>query len=56
MGREKIYYYKAGVLKLVDRMVSKTIVLTGMWVRVPPPAPSEEFTNDFVYITHDLLD
>lgn len=31
--------YNAGVLELVDKMDSKSIVLTGVRVRVPPPAP-----------------
>ena len=36
----------AGVLELVDGADSKSVVSNGVWVRVPPPAPSIQNTLD----------
>ena len=35
----------AGVLELVDGADSKSVVLSGVWVRVPPPAPKRVFVE-----------
>lgn len=36
----KIYLVLAGVLESADRTDSKSVAFTGVWVQVPPPAPT----------------
>ena len=40
MNNMLICFTYAGVLELVDEADSKSVVRNGVWVRVPPPAPT----------------
>ena len=45
----------AGVLELVDGADSKSVVLSGVWVRVPPPAPNQLKNKKYVHKNKTLL-
>lgn len=37
-----LYEYCAGVSESADETDSKSVVLRGVWVQVPPPAPNKK--------------